>query len=554
MTIRRMLVWLNRMMTLPFALAIFLGASSNAYAARLALVIGNDQYRQVSVLKNARNDARLMAALLREAGFEVVGDVRTDLDRNNLWRALEQFKGRIRKGDEVVFYFAGHGVQVDASQFLLPVDIGNDSEDQVSRDAVPLHQVQRMLAEAQFALLVIDACRDNPFPPKPGSTRNIGDTRGLAPPAKAVDGSVVLLAAAAGQKALDIVPGVTTNNGLFTHELVKALRVPGQDVLSAVRRTRSHVEATARRANHAQRPSYVDEMSGEFVLFAAVASATRQELAPVAPPLVASILPEPVPAQRSQPVPALGAGPATAPAPAPQPTYLPGQNVKDCPTCPELVVVPAGTFHMGSDDMNEGPMRDVTLASFLLGVTEVTQGQWKAVMGSDPSAFTNCGADCPVENVSWADAQAYVQKLTERTGVVYRLPSEAEWEYAARAGSHTKWSFGDDEALLDDFAWFAKNSRLQTHRVRSKRPNAWGLYDMHGNVAEWVQDVAHSDYQGAPSDGSAWMTGSNQTTQRVFRGGASFLDAINSTSHARTFYPLESRGGGLVGFRVARSR
>ena len=142
-------------------------------------------------------------------------------------------------------------------------------------------------------------------------------------------------------------------------------------------------------------------------------------------------------------------------------------------------------------------------------------------MGSNPSAFSQCGDDCPVERVSWNDAQEFAQRLSQKTGKQYRLPSEAEWEYAARAGSSTKWSFGDNESQLGDYAWFRANSRSKTQRVAQKRPNAFGLFDMHGNVWEWVQDCFHDNNTGAPADGSAWTTACSST--RVLRGG-SWLD------------------------------
>ena len=194
-----------------------------------------------------------------------------------------------------------------------------------------------------------------------------------------------------------------------------------------------------------------------------------------------------------------------------------GQIIKDCADCPEMVVIPAGSFEMGSNEYaHELPMHRVNVPSFLIGKTEVTQGQWKAVMGSNPSYFGSCGDDCPVEQVSWNDAQAFVRRLSQKTGKQYRLPSEAEWEYAARAGS-TKWSFGDNKSQLGDYAWIMANSQGKTQRVAQKRPNAFGLFDMHGNVWEWVQDCWHGDYSGAPTDGSAWTTGCSNNW-RVLRG------------------------------------
>ena len=215
------------------------------------------------------------------------------------------------------------------------------------------------------------------------------------------------------------------------------------------------------------------------------------------------------------------------PPPAQRPSPAAGQTIKDCADCPEMVVLPAGSFEMGSNEnWDERPVHRVNVPSFLIGKTEVTQGQWKAVMGSNPSFFNTCGDDCPVEQVSWYDAQEFVRRLSQRTGKQYRLPSEAEWEYAARAGSSTKWSFGDSESQLGDHAWYRDNSKAwfgqaKTQRVAQKRPNAFGLYDMHGNVWEWVQDCWHNNHVGAPTEGSAWTTGCNGDYW-VLRGGAWF--------------------------------
>ena len=232
---------------------------------------------------------------------------------------------------------------------------------------------------------------------------------------------------------------------------------------------------------------------------------------------------------------------------APSPSRA-GQTIKDCADCPEMVVIPAGSFEMGSNEnADEQPVHRVYVPSFLIGKTEVTQGQWKAVMGSNPSFFNTCGDDCPVEQVRWNEAQEFAQRLSQKTGKQYRLPSEAEWEYAARAGSIGKWSFfGDSEYQLGDYAWFITNSQGKTQQVAQKRPNAFGLFDMHGNVWEWVQDCWHSNYIGAPTDGSAWTTGCISIS-RVLRGGSwNYNPAIlRSANRDRNTPGFRSNSNGL---------
>jgi formylglycine-generating enzyme required for sulfatase activity len=139
-------------------------------------------------------------------------------------------------------------------------------------------------------------------------------------------------------------------------------------------------------------------------------------------------------------------------------------------------------------------------------------------MGSLPKVGFK-GNDRPVETVNWNESVEFCRRLSEQTGLEFRLPTEAEWEYAARAGTTTEYSFGDDEKMLGDYAWFDENSANRTHPVGMKLPNRFGLYDMHGNVWEWCEDQWHENYEGAPGDGSAWLSGGDSTS-RVVRGGS----------------------------------
>jgi formylglycine-generating enzyme required for sulfatase activity len=166
----------------------------------------------------------------------------------------------------------------------------------------------------------------------------------------------------------------------------------------------------------------------------------------------------------------------------------------------KLAYLPAGEFVMGApeeDDpsgvFGERPMHEVKISrGFYIGVTEVTQAQWKAVMRSNPSKFR--GDEFPVDNVSWDDTVRFCERLSRLTGKFYRLPTEAEWEYACRAGTQTRFYFGDDPNLLGQYAWWLGNSEGKTHPVGQKKPNAFGLYDMHGNVEEWCSDLFDEEY------------------------------------------------------------
>ena len=160
------------------------------------------------------------------------------------------------------------------------------------------------------------------------------------------------------------------------------------------------------------------------------------------------------------------AAPAAAPLAAPAAAPAAAKAFKDCADCPEMVVIPAGSFEMGGTGSREKPVHRVTLRSFSMGKTEVTQGQWRAITGSNPSHFRNCGDSCPVEQVSWEDAKEFVSRLNSKTGKTYRLPSEAEWEYACRAGGRQEYC-GSDSA--DNVGWYYVNSGNATHPV-GKRP------------------------------------------------------------------------------------
>lgn len=185
----------------------------------------------------------------------------------------------------------------------------------------------------------------------------------------------------------------------------------------------------------------------------------------------------------------------------------------------EMVYVPGGKFLMGSPKGvggdSERPQHEVKVPSFYIGKFQITQAQWKAVMGEKlKPGFT--GDDLPMESVSWEDAKEFCKKLTQMTNKAYRLPSEAEWEYACRAGTT-----GDYAGKLDEMAWYRGNADGKTHPVGQKKPNAFGLYDMHGNVLEWCEDVENVDYRykNPPIDGLPWLNEGN-SGRRVVRGGS----------------------------------
>ena len=231
-------------------------------ARRLALVIGNDAYQSVAKLQNARTDARAMAEALGRTGYKV--RLRTDLGERAMKDELRAFKAEIQGGDEVLFYFAGHGVQLSGANYLLPTDIRGEAEDQVRDDALLLQKVLDDLQErkARFSLAIVDACRDNPF-------RTAGRTlggRGLAP-TTAATGQMVMFSAGAGQQALDRLGERDTNpNGLFTRVLLKEMDKPAVSVDRVLRAVRNQVVELAKSVGHEQVPALYDQSVGEFYL------------------------------------------------------------------------------------------------------------------------------------------------------------------------------------------------------------------------------------------------------------------------------------------------
>jgi len=222
----------------------------------------------------------------------------------------------------------------------------------------------------------------------------------------------------------------------------------------------------------------------------------------------------------------------------------------------KFVFVPAGSFTMGSPAGEYGRGDDerqhqVTISKpFYLQTTEVTQGQWQQVMGNNPSYFKHCGADCPVEQISWNDVQEFIRKLNSQEGVDrYRLPTEAQWEYAARAGTTTKFHTGNSSEALSRAGWYSGNSGSRTHPVGQKTSNAWGLYDMSGNVREWVQDWVGNYPSGSVTDPEGPSSGSS----RVGRGG-SWYSGVRGCRSAGRYDVVPSERRFSLGFRLLRTR
>ncbi len=530
---------------------------TGAHAQRVALLVGNANY-SVGRLSNPPNDVAVMESALKAVGFKVQKVL--NANQNQMKRAVRDF-GTAAQGAEVAFvYYSGHGTQANGENYLLPLGASIDKESDYAIEAIAANDVLQQIRGAQpkAAILVLDACRDNPLA---ATTKSA--TKGLGR-MSAPTGTMIAFATAPGDTASD--------NGHYARVLARELQKPGQELVDVFRSTAAEVRRLSTDAR--KQDPRISEMSINERLYLAgpgtqVASLTSEPTgrpsqsdpedeawqAAKAANRVAAYDAYLADYPRGKFASAARISRAAAQGGASQPSQqnAPTQTIQGCGDCPEMVTIPGGSFQMGGAESeaeaNEKPVHSVNVKGFAISKFEVTQGQWKAVMGSNPSKFKDCGDNCPVENVSWNEAQDYIQKLTARSGQKYRLPTEAEWEYACRGGQHHKHCGSEDANAV---ALYGENSGGKTQAVGQKAANGYGLHDMSGNVWEWVQDGWHSNYQGAPDDGSEWTTGAD-TSRRVIRGDSYYYLSRGGARAAQRGGSSPYKRSGNFGFRIART-
>ncbi len=598
-----------------------------------AITIGINQYDNLTPLSYAKRDAEAMREFcLNEMGFEqvyyfsddsepIASDNGSPLQSRPTFATLSRFlrtrfeQPFLNSGDNLWFFFAGHGRRHHNRDYLMPIDVDPGN---LEGTAISLNSITERLRRcgADNVILFLDACRDD-------GARD-GEGIGLKQ-----QGVITLFSCSPNERSYEI---EALEQGAFTYALLQGLRVQGEGNCATVERLYDYLKHQVPELNRQhqkprQTPYAMAEPATKLHLilvpkFATLAdglllrsSAGEAEnendlalaeqlwthvlavwpadpqaikavkriavkLATAVPQSVTPISVEPeesrgtelVPAQPSLPifpfevvtVDAAGTEVQRKPGKAHFFAEDLGNNIML-----KMVSIPGGTFLMGSPDAEagriniEGPQYQVTVAEFCMGKYPITQAQWKAVaafpkvkqdLDSDLANFK--GIDRPVERVSWNDAVEFCTRLSQKTGRYYRLPSEAEWEYACRAGTTTPFHFG--ETLTTDLANYDGNYtyalgakgkyRGQTTNVGAFLPNAFGLYDMHGNVWEWCQDSWHENYKQAPSDGSALYI-KNDNRSCLLRGGSWSSDPRYCRCAYRINYTLGDRDGSF-GFRI----
>lgn len=490
---------------------------------RYALIIGNSDYNELGALKNPVNDATDMAQALETIGFQV--SLIKNANLIEMEDSVTAFKKNLSRSSDNIgfFYYAGHGVQSNGENFLIPSHARISSESYLKSRSFSVNILMDELKYAGNSLniIVLDACRDNPF------NWNRSGSRGLVVVGSRPAGSIVVYATSEGAVASD----GTGRNGLFTGELLKHLTKPNIDISKVFRLTGAGVQ---NKSNGKQVPAIYNQFFDEKNL-------VQKE--------VASLI---IPTDKEKRY---------------DEHNKPEQSITSSSGI-DLILVESGSFKMGSNegDTDQQPSHNVRITKdYYIGKYEVTQKEWRTVMGNNPSFFK--GDSKPVEKISWYDAIEYCNKLSEKEGLTpvysgsgrdvkfnsnasgYRLPTEAEWEFAARGGENSKGYKYSGSNSVKKVAVYIKNSMKDfgTKNVGTKLPNELGLYDMSGNVQEWCWDWKESYSSSSQIDPRGNFSGSD----RIVRGGSWGGNAEESLTIYRYGYYPEFNYNGL-GFRVVK--
>ncbi len=538
--------------------------ASNHTGKKIALVMGNWAYR-FNPLKNPKNDARKMTILLRQLGFDVIH--KENLGFEEMEDEIIKFKVKLKQDGQVgLFYFAGHGLEVEGRNYLLPTDLRVPETKLITRKSIQAQWVVDVMEDSgsKVNIAILDACRSFPRPDIPRATSNDYGLSAMNAPV----GTIISFATGSGKTASDGKNG----NGLYTGHLLKFMQQAGLSIEEVFKKTRQQV---AMETGNRQVPPVYNSLIGDFCLVSCEKPKPDKE----------KILQAQVDVLQHQ---LKTLKDHTQPVVPKYDKFEPGKvfrdRLRDGSRGPEMVFNPAGSFRMGdiqgSEDSDEKPERLVSVGAFAMGKYEVTVGEYLRFVkdtgkhapewmekgssyniktGSDNyykkfgSALTS--KDYPVVGVSWHDAVAYTEWLSQETGYIYRLPTEAEWEYAARAGTETKYwwgnKIGSNKANCNND--YCGDSFEYTAPVGSFGANQFGISDTVGNVWEWVSDIYGKDYySSSPRSNPKGPRGDETGRQlRVFRGGAWSNTAQHARAANRDDYSPNGRNGN-VGFRLVR--
>lgn len=504
-------------------------AQTSPFGNYHALVIGNNAYQHWAPLHTAVNDAEAVASILeRKYGFEVT--LLKDATRTEMLDKINALRANLTEDDNLLIYYAGHGVLDGLEGFW----IGVDSRKKFEAGWLAASTITRNLRHmnAHHVLVVADSCYSGSL-----TQRRADNDAGLTSGEKRSSflarmrkkRTRLALVSGSLEKVADI--GRNANHSPFAIEFIDALKEQDPDEILEGQRLFAQIREGVI-FNTKQTPDYgrlIRDDGGDFLFVPRGLSTNSVETHTIE----------------------LG----------PQRDLQRGDVFHDCGVCPEMVVVAAGSFAMGSLDGeegrydDEGPQHRVEIPEpIAVSKYEITFEEWDACTtagaceGYRPGDAGWGRGRRPVINVSWDDAQAYVGWLSQESGQPYRLLSEAEWEYAARAGTTTRFSWGDSDPTPDQ-ANFARNVG-RTTEVGFYSPNPWGLHDMHGNVREWVEDCRNGSYEGAANDRAAWTSG--DCNSRGLRGGSWGSRPRSLRSAFRYWLNTDSRDS-YFGFRVART-
>lgn len=542
---------------------------------RYAILVGVKEYDQ-NQLKNlpfAENDVAELAEILKQSGFRRV-ELLTQAEGAKDARALplaktirETIQGVLEdrnKEDLVLIAFAGHGLQFQGvkENYFCPMDaVLTDRSTLIS-----LTEVYEQLKQSKAGgkLLLVDACRNDPLA---GNARAAADIQVESkirhqipdPPG----GVAAFFSCSAGQHAFE---DETVKHGVFFHHVILGLNgaaklKPREEVTwdSLVAYVKAEVPNTVKSLfgnSTRQIPEHRSQLRGSATLISLIRPPQPVEPVPVPSSPAAGVKVVPL-------VCPFTAGQAKAAQESLAKSL--GKNVIEKNSLGmEMVIIPPGKFMMGSPaneadrSQNEGQVEVTLPAPFWLGKTEVTKGQWQKVMGTTPwkgESFVREGPDYAATHVTWDDVQKFLKKLSQRDGVTYRLPTEAEWEWSCRAGTSSRFSFGDNDSELDRYGWYGgmadednADTEEYAHQVGKKLANPFGLYDMHGNVWEWCEDVKIDQLPGG--NNPKVLIGGNY---RVVRGGSWNWSPHYSRSAFRLGLTPVARDYSL-GFRISRNQ